>query len=176
MQLLRSDALDKVIHDCRREAFHLELQDEYGTSEGIEPFRNWLEGGRDEDYGWLRSWLDLVSDMTMHGATMRRARVVTVPHTDYTQWLLEVSRQNIAAGEEIRYIPRDRVDPNRLTTDDWWLLDDRTVAFTAFEPDGRLGGGAVTNDPRIVAYCREVRDYVWKAAIPYAEYTAHRTQ
>jgi hypothetical protein len=109
--------------------------------------------------------------MTSRGAVMRRARVVTVPHTHYTRWLLEVSRESVKAGEDIRYVPRHEVDSEKLTGDDWWLIDNDTVAFTAFEPDGRLGGGAITTDPRIVEYCREVRDYVWGIATPYDEYT-----
>jgi len=170
VQLWRVEALETLIRACKDEAFHLELQDDYNTEDGIEPFRLYLDGQTDDDYAWLADWLDLVRGMTVRGATMRRARIVTVPHSDYTQWLLGVSQANIEAGEDIRYVPRSRVDPQRLTTDDWWLLDHDTVAFTAFEPDGRLAGGAVTTDPRIVGYCREVRDYVWGIAVPYFDY------
>ncbi|WP_280397454.1 DUF6879 family protein [Nocardia carnea] len=170
MLLLRGEAFDRRIRECQHEAFHLELQDEYNTADGVDPYQNWLDGNPD-DYAWFQAWLSLVRDMTSRGAVMRRARVVTVPHTDYTRWLLEVSRESVNAGEDIRYLPRHEVDSEKLTGDDWWLFDNDTVAFTAFEPDGRLGGGAITTDPRIVEYCRSVRDYVWKIATPYDEYT-----
>lgn len=169
MLLLAGEALDRRIRDCQKEAFHLELQDEYNTTEGIAPFRAWLHG-QEDDYQWFQPWLGLVQDMTSRGAVMRRVRVVTVPHTDYTRWLLEVSRHSVDAGEDIRYIARDRIDPKKLTADDWWLLDDDTVAFTAFKPNGQLGGGAMTTDTRIVDYCRTVRDYVWTRAVSYADY------
>ncbi|MEG8179411.1 hypothetical protein GZH49_12820 [Nocardia terpenica] len=176
MQLLDSAALDALIRGCKNEAFHLELQDDYDSPEGDEPYHNWLEGGTEDDFAWFRDWLNLVRDLTGRGARMRRARVVTVPHTDYTRWMLEITRQNADAGEEVRYVPRHRVDPSRLSTDDWWLLDDATVAFTTFEPSGRFAGGAVTTDPRIVAHCRGVRDYVWEKAIPYRNYMEQSTQ
>ncbi|MFE3060789.1 DUF6879 family protein [Nocardia sp. NPDC059239] len=176
MKLLQGEAFDNLIRSSRREAFHLEVQDDYNTEDGIVPFRNWQQGRTDDDYEWLRGWLDLVRDMTMRGVAVRRARVVTVPHTTYTRWLVEVSRQNADAGEEIRYAPRHLVDSSRLTTDDWWLLDDETVVFTTFDEDGRFAGAAVTLDPRIIAYCQGVRDYVWSAAVPYAEYVALQTQ
>ncbi|BAW03873.1 conserved hypothetical protein [Nocardia seriolae] len=81
-----------------------------------------------------------------------------------------MSHQNITAGEEIRYLSRQLIDTDRLTTDDWWLFDDEAVAFTVFEPAGRWAGGALTTDRKIVNYIREVRDLVWEAAIPHAEY------
>lgn len=176
MKLLQGEAFDELIRSSQHQAFHLEVQDDYNTEDGVAPFRNWVEGRTDDDYEWLRGWLDLVRDMTTRGAVVRRARVVTAPHTDYTRWLLEVSRENVASGEEIRYAPRHLVDPQRLTADDWWLLDDSTVAFTTFEDDGRFAGAAVTQDRRIVAYCQEVRDYVWEAATPYADYVALQTR
>nr|WP_218022470.1 DUF6879 family protein [Nocardia amamiensis] len=61
-------------------------------------------------------------------------------HTDYTRWSLVVAHQNIAAGEEIRYLARRLIDPAELTTDDFWLFDDKLVAFTVFEPSGQFVG------------------------------------
>ncbi|MFC9894227.1 DUF6879 family protein [Nocardia sp. NPDC127579] len=174
MQLLPIESLESLIRASKREAFHLELQDDY-TADGDENFRAWLDGNTEDDYAWLRGWLNLVEDLTVRGGKMRRARVVTTPHTDYTRWLLEVSRQNIAAGEEIRYVPRHVVDARRLTTDDWWLLDDAAVMFTVFDQGGQFAGGALTTDPRIIAQCQEVRDYVWNLAIPFTEYAAAST-
>ncbi|UGT44205.1 hypothetical protein LTV02_12780 [Nocardia yamanashiensis] len=85
---------------------------------------------------------------------------------------MEVARLNAEVGEQIGYVPRHLVDATRLTDFDWWLLDDQTVTFTLFMPSGRIAGSVVTEDPRIAAYCQEVRDYVWSAAVPYAEYVA----
>ncbi|WP_327143023.1 DUF6879 family protein [Nocardia sp. NBC_01327] len=161
---------------CQREAFHLEVKDTYETPEESAPFGRFLAGEPD-DYSWLEGWLDRVRAMTARGVRVRRARVVTVPHTDYTNFALEVAIQcNSAAGEEIRYLPRNRIDPSLLTTDDWWLMDDETVAFTVFESTGRFVGGAVTTDPRIAAYIREVRDRVWEHAVPLADYVPQRTR
>ncbi|MEV6658376.1 DUF6879 family protein [Nocardia fluminea] len=170
MLLLEGEAFDNLLRSARQEAFHLEVQDIYSTPEETQPFRDFLNGVPAEDYSWLRGWLDLVAETTTRGVAVRRARVVTVPHTDYTRWLLEVSHQNAAAGEQIRYLSRHEMDPERLTVDDWWLFDRNSVAFTVFEPDGRWRGGALTTDPRIVAYCVRVRDLVWEAAVAHSEY------
>ena len=110
--------------------------------------------------------------MTAAEKQITRARIVTVPHVPYTQWGLAVAPLNIAAGEDIRWLPRHLAQDIDLTADDYWLFDNEIVVFTIFEPDGRFAGGASTTDPRIVRYCREVHDAVWQRAIPHERYVA----
>ncbi|HEX7660632.1 MAG TPA: hypothetical protein VF444_14255 [Pseudonocardiaceae bacterium] len=169
MQLLQGEAFDDLFRQFRETAFHLEVQDSYHTPDEAGPFELFL-AGQPDDFAWLQPWLDLVRTTTAAGKRITRARVVTVPHVDYTRWGLAVARHNIEAGEDIRYLPRHVVDPAELTTDDWWLFDDERVVFTVFEPTGRFAGGASTTDPAIVARCRAVHEQVWNTAIPHAEY------
>ncbi|WP_028927634.1 DUF6879 family protein [Pseudonocardia acaciae] len=169
MELLQGEAFDDLFRTFEREAFHLELQDSYHTPEETGPFRLFLDG-KDDDLGWHLPWLNLVREVTASGRRIRRARVVTVPHVDYTRWGLAVAEHNVAAGEDIRWLPRHLVDAGALTLDDYWLFDDERVVFTVFEPGGRFAGGAATVDPVIVRHCREVRDRVWQMAVPHGRY------
>ncbi|MBO0856541.1 MAG: hypothetical protein J2P18_22565 [Nocardia sp.] len=171
MLLVEGESFENLFREAQREAFHLEVEDTYQTPEESAPFRLFLNGGRD-DYEWLRPWLDLVTETTVRGVAINRVRVVSVPHSDYVRWSLKVAWQNTLAGEDIRYLPRDQVGADRLTADDWWLFDGRTVGFTVFEPSGRWAGAAVTTDARIVEYARQVKDLVWSRATPLAEYVA----
>ncbi|MET9490923.1 DUF6879 family protein [Nocardia sp. NPDC006630] len=170
MQQLDIEEVNNLIRSSKSEAFHLELLDDYESPGGDRPYRNWLAGGTEDDYAWFQDWLSLVREISSRGATMRRARVVTVPLTDYQRWMLEITRHNVDAGEEIRYLPRHLADRLQLGTDDWWLLDDAIVSFTTFDPAGNWVGGAVTSDPRIVAYCQGIRDYAWRLAVPYLDF------
>lgn len=169
MELLQGEAFEELFRSFTRDVFHLEVQDSYHTPEEAGPFHLFLTGQVD-DFEWHQPWLDIVRGATSAGKQIRRARVVTVPHVDYTRWGVTVAEHNIAAGEEIRWLPRHLIDPTALTADDFWLFDDDRVVFTVFEPDGRFAGGAATIDPRIVARCRAVRDQVWSAAIPHGRY------
>ena len=81
-----------------------------------------------------------------------------------------IAEHNIAAGEDIRWLPRHLIDTAELATDDYWLFDDNHVVFTVFTPNGAFMGGGATRDPVIVQHCRMVRDRVWEAAIPHAQY------
>jgi hypothetical protein len=77
---------------------------------------------------------------------------------------------NIAAGEDIRWLPRHQAEGIELPLDDFWLFDDERVVFTIFEPSGQFAGGAEITDPYIVERCRSVHQQVWQRAIPHAAY------
>src|SRR3989442_7192498 len=129
MYSLTGDELDELFRSPWQRAFHLELQDTYAVSGEFEPLRQFL-AGEPEDTSWQQPWLDLVREITGTGKMVQRVRVVSEPHTDYTRWALSVSPRNIAAGEEIRWIPRHSINPADLTGDDYWLFDDRLAAFS----------------------------------------------
>lgn len=152
-----------------RRAFHLEVQDAYSTPDEAGPFALFL-AGRPDDLEWHRPWLDLVRDVTASGVAVDRIRAISVPHGDYTRWGLSLAPHNIAAGEDIRWLPRRLVEDSQLPADDFWLLDDHRVMFTVFEPGGRFADGAFTSDATIAAYCRSVRDDLWPIAISHHEY------
>jgi hypothetical protein len=169
MRLLTGEAFDSLFRTFGRSAFHLEVQDTYETSEESEPLKLFLEG-KPDDFAWHQEWLQLMAETTKAGRSVTRARVVTVPHVDYVRWGLTVAELNIAAGEDIRWLPRHRAEGIELPLDDFWLFDDERVVFTIFEPTGQFAGGADTTDPYIVERCRSVHQQVWQRAIPHAAY------
>lgn len=169
MELLQGEAFTDLFRTFDRTAFHLEVQDTYHTPEESGPFQLFLNG-QDDDLAWFQQWSALVREVTSAGKAITRARVVTVPHVDYTRWGLTIAEHNIAAGEDIRWLPRHLIDPAELASDDYWLFDDNRVVFTVFTPNGVFEGGVATTDPVIVRHCRTVRDRVWEAAIPHAQY------
>ncbi|RZU49182.1 hypothetical protein EV385_0918 [Krasilnikovia cinnamomea] len=169
MRLLQGPLFEDLFRRFEHTAFHLEVDDTYDTPEESEPFRKFLAGEPD-DFAWHRAWLDLVRETTKSGRSVERVRVVSVPHVDYTRWGLTVAPLNIAAGEDIRWLPRDRLDGSDITADDFWLFDRSRVVFTVFTPDGAFCGGAETRDPAIVQRCVRVRDDLWTRAIPHSDY------
>ncbi|NEW29705.1 DUF6879 family protein [Nocardia cyriacigeorgica] len=159
MLLVQDDEFERLFHNADREAFHLELLDQYDTPEESEPFRKYLNGEPD-DYEWFQPWLNHVREVTDDGLAVRRARVVSEPHTDYTRFAKHVAWLNMEAGEDVRYVPRHLINGHDLTADDWWLFDDQLVAFTVFTSTGAWVGATVTVDPVIVDYVRRVKQKV----------------
>lgn len=170
MLLAQGETFDNLFEEANDEAFHLEVRDNYYPPD-YPPLARFLADEPD-NYEWFQPWLNHVENTTARGVAIRRARVVTVPHNDYTRYAKHVARLNVQAGEEVRYLPRHLIDPGDVTADDWWIFDDSVVAFTVFEPGeaGRWVGAAVTTDPHIVSYIRTVKQRVWSLAVPLSEY------
>lgn len=168
MQLLRSEAFTDLFKACEKDAFHLEVRDTYAVPSESEPLRRFLAGEEPAaDYG-DRPWTRLMREVTGRGVTVRRVRVVTEPLSDYQRWLLSVTSSNVAAGEDIRYVPRHL--ESAVGPDDFWLFDDRLVAFNLVDGEGRPAGLALTEDASIASICRFARDSLWSKATLYVDY------
>jgi len=172
MRLLHgADELRPVFATAQRTAFHLETRDDYATeseSDSLAAFR--ADETTDPGGEWFTGWTDHVAATVARGVTVRRARIVTEPHNLYTRYLLALSRHNVAAGEEIRYLARNLALPGDAATEDFWLFDERAVAFSLLDSRGFWVGAALTDEPAIVAHAVAIRDRVWPAATPFEEY------
>ena len=107
---------------------------------------------------------------TADGQRMARVRIVTEPHNDYTRFLLDLARINATAGEDIRYLPRDRAKDLDLPGHDFWLIDSSKVAVLRFGEDDVLLGAEIHDEPAVVVKHCYWRDVAWHYAIPVAEY------
>jgi Family of unknown function (DUF6879) len=159
----------KALLLASRRAWHLELRDTYNVRSEDEPFGRFLNEEPDR-YEWLEEWLTFIRKATAAGVTVQRARIVTVPHVDYTRFGLVVAPHNIEAGEDIRYLPRHLSEDIDFPKEDFWLFDDDTLVLSVFSADGRTAWFERASDPDLTAQCRAVRDQVWSRAIPFAEY------
>jgi hypothetical protein len=156
-------------------AFHLELRDAYGVTEEDEPFRKFL-AGQPDDLAWLASWLGHVRDATSAGVTIQRARVVTEPLNDYARFLLHaVTPANVAAGEDVRYLPRPGAAGIDLPGEDCWLLDDTALVLVTYHDDGRMDGFYLADDAELAARYARACAQVWARAIPYQQYLTMNT-
>ncbi|GAA5045473.1 DUF6879 family protein [Nocardia callitridis] len=148
---------------------HVEVQDSYQMPDEYEPLTVWRETGAIVETNGGRDWCRLVAETVARGVDVRRIRVVTVPHVEYTRWLLDACAPNVAAGEQIRYLPR-HVAAGHIPTDDFWLIDDAIVAFNTVDDDGAGEGVAVTTDQQIAKVCATAAQRLWEQGIDRVEY------
>jgi hypothetical protein len=99
-----------------------------------------------------------------------RGQELSEPHSDYTRFGLDLARVNVAAGEDIRYLSRDRAERLELPGYDFWLIDSPRVAIVRFGEDDVLGGAEIPADPAVVARQCLWRDLAWQHATPFAAY------
>lgn len=168
--LLTGHALAEFVLGYEHTAFRLETRERYSEAEEAEPLRRFLAG--QPDYAWNEEWAAMMRRRTADSQRMSRVRIVTEPHSDYTRFGIDLARVNVAAGEDIRYLPRAQAASLELPSYDFWLIDSSKVAILRFEEDDLLLGAAVVTDPAVVDCHSHWRDVAWSAAVPLAEYAA----
>jgi len=156
-------------------AFRLETRESYaGTSYDSPLFARWLDGHLpelDPDMPWKR----MVRAATAEGRQFARVRIVSEPWSDYTRYALWQSLQNIAAGEDIRYLSRQQAEavglPPALREHDYWLFDSRLLVVMHYDDatDG-LRHCEILDDPAVIVQHNYWRDAAWHYALPRDEY------
>ncbi|MEV7845992.1 DUF6879 family protein [Streptomyces cyaneofuscatus] len=163
-----------LIRSAERSAVHLEMRDVYAIPDEDERFAAWRQGERfdpDDRDSWWRPWLDLVQEVTAKGVRMRRARIVSEPPSEYIRYEHSFSFTNIAAGEEIRWLPRRSASGLALPGNDFWLFDGRLVQFNVFDGEGRWVHTDHTDDQATADRCSDSFEAVWERAVPHGTYT-----
>ncbi|MET8630945.1 DUF6879 family protein [Kitasatospora sp. NPDC004669] len=133
-----SDLLKATQHS----AVHLEMRDWYGVGEESTDFERFKQTGVHPDLdpeseGWA-GWVPLVRDTVSRGVIMRRARIVSEPVTDYIRFEHAGTAVNVAAGEQVRWLPRRLASDIALPGNDFWVFDGRLVEFNHFTDSGEL--------------------------------------
>lgn len=158
----------ELIAATARSAVHLEMRDSYDPD--TPQYREWL-AGEPRPVPASRAWYDLVREHTARGVRFRRARVVSEPVSAYIRFEHEATTGlNVAAGEDVRWLPRRRVSDLCLPGNDFWLFDDCLIRFHHFDGDGRVVEDELCGDPAVIAMCSSAFEAIWERAVPHADY------
>jgi Family of unknown function (DUF6879) len=148
-------------------AVHLEMRDYYAPDG---QFAAW-KAGTPRPVPAYPAWYDLVREHTARGVRFRRARIVSEPVSDYIRFEHEATAGlNVAAGEEVRWLPRRRASDLCLPGNDFWLFDGRLIRFHHFDGDGRVVEDELCEDPAVARMCSAAFEAVWERAVPHADY------
>lgn len=157
-------------------AVHLEMRDSYAVDYEAGPFARWRDGFRHDPAdraSWWRPWLDLIHDTVSRGVVVRRARIVSEPVSEYIRYEHSGTFTNVAAGEQVRWLPRRQASDLALPGNDFWLIDGRLVRWNHFTGDGASAGGELTTDPAVAKLCAGAFEAVWERGIPHDQYEIH---
>jgi hypothetical protein len=160
---------EDLLRGCRRSAVHLEMRDAYTP---VDPwYQAWLAGNTEEFERRLkRPFLDLIRDVTARGVQVRRARIVSEPVSDYIRFEHATTASNVAAGEQVRWLPRRNASDLCLPGNDFWVFDGEWVQFNHFTGDGAIAGPENRGEPAVVELCAAAFETVWERAIPHEGY------
>ncbi|MET7914752.1 DUF6879 family protein [Streptomyces avermitilis] len=171
--MMQVPTFEELLAKARHSAVHLEMRDGYMTSDPA--YIDWKAGVRNapvDSDPEFRDWLDWVRAATRRGVTIRRARVFSVPESDYIKFEHHVSDANVEAGEEIRWLPRRRATDIAFPGNDFWVFDNELVLVLHFTGDGESPEDwlELTTDPKVLALCTSAFEAVWERAIPHEAY------
>jgi hypothetical protein len=168
-ELLTGDAFRRLFDNFERTARRLETRDRYSSPVDDRTVRQFL-AGEALDLGWVAPWFDRVRAATAAGKRFERVRVVTEPLSDYKRYEMVVCRHTVAAGEDIRYLPRTQARALGLPDSDFWVFDSATLALLHFTDADVFRGAELVHDPDEVARHERWIDVAQQHAIPYAQY------
>ncbi|MBC3844044.1 hypothetical protein GXW82_39180 [Streptacidiphilus sp. 4-A2] len=170
-ELPDAHSFEKLMDAAERSAVHLEMRDVYEVDASDEDFQHWRRTGRRrEDPEYWSEWSDLIGRATARGVSVRRARIVSEPVTEYIRFEHAGTDSIIAAGEAVRWTPRRNVSDIALPGNDFWLFDDRVVRFGFFSGDGSYTGEEWTELSAVVRLCTAAFAAVWERGVAHEEY------
>ncbi|MCI3245320.1 DUF6879 family protein [Streptomyces spinosisporus] len=160
---------EELFRDCRESAVHLEMRDSYMKSDPS--YVDWTAGIAIDPAERWADWLALVTEATSRGVKVRRARIVSEPVSQYIRFEYEVTNGlNIAAGEEVRWLPRRRTTGIALPGNDFWLFDSALLLVNHFDGNGECLDPVLSTDPQEIKLCADAFESVWQLGIPHTDY------
>ncbi len=169
MTSISEDEFDRLLTSFEREALHLEMRDAYGTAVELPHMAKWAAGEPD-DLQWLAGWCDLLREHVAAGRSVRRARVVSEPLSDYQRWSYGIAHPMVEAGEDIRWVPRRLVSSIALPGNDFYLFDGRLAVFLLYAGNGLAVDRITSTEPADIQLCRSAFEATWNLSIPHSEY------
>ncbi len=159
----------ELLAPAQRSAVHLEMRDGYMRSDPA--FIAWKNGTLLEDREVVTMWHDVIGKAVGRGVVVRRARIISEPVTDYIAWEHSVTAStNIAAGEQVRWLPRRQASDLALPGNDFWLFDETLVLWNHFTGDGEFADTEETQDPGAAKLCSMAFEAVWERGIDHERY------
>lgn len=148
----------------------MEVRDNYDSDT---PSRLRFEAGEDlDEERRFDEWRTLIRQATREGRLFRRVRVVSTPLGAHSRFSVRFAALNNEAGEDIRYLTRDRAAALGLPNHDYWLFDSRLLVHLPFDDEDRLLDCEVIEDPAEIVQHNYWRDVAWHHAIRRDDFAA----
>ncbi|MCX4550502.1 hypothetical protein OG204_14220 [Streptomyces sp. NBC_01387] len=161
------EILDFFREGFEHTAWRLETRRDYAADQGTEEYREFLRGVA-PPHDTTSPWFVNAREQTARGKRIERVRLIDEPPSDNQQYLLATTPDNLAAGEDIRFMTRPDANQLGLPEYDFWLFDSRTMAvFNWDDPARRM---ELTSDPGMVLRACQARDAAWHHAARYEEF------
>jgi hypothetical protein len=166
---ITDEQFEDLLLSFEYDAIHLETRDAYGTETELPHMAEWA-AGKPDSLDWLQGWCDTLRGAVKAGKSVRRARIVSEPLSDYQRWSHSIAQPMVDAGEDIRWVPRRLASSVAFPGNDFYLFDNRLAVFLLYTGNGLAAGKLTSTDPSDIRLCRSSFEAAWKLSIPHSEY------
>lgn len=158
-----------LLRSAERSAWHMELRDGYTPDDP--DWLDWQAGNRFDPAERWADWYGLIRGTVSRGVSVRRVRLVSEPVTAYIRFEYDVTAaHNIGAGEQVRWLPRQKADGLLVPCSDFWVFDGHVVLWNHFAGDGSWVGEERSDDPEVAKLCSSSFEATWERGIPHEDY------
>ncbi|MFI8810547.1 MULTISPECIES: DUF6879 family protein [unclassified Streptomyces] len=164
----------ELLAQCTTSAVHLETRDVYAVDEEDQDLKAWRSGelaSLGDRSAWWGPFHDAVADAVGRGIAVQRARVVSLPATEYIQFEHACTPRNVAAGEDVRWLPREQALGLVLPAHDFWLFDGRLIRWHHFAGDGTHLRDGLDDRQDVAEQTAAAFRAVWGRSVPHEEFT-----
>lgn len=158
-----------LLRSAEHSAWHMELRDGYTPDDP--DWLDWQAGNRFDPAERWASWSRLIRATVDRGVGVRRVRLVSEPVTAYIRFEYDVTTaHNIGAGEQVRWLARQKAAGLLVPCSDFWVFDSQVVLWNHFAGDGSWVGEERSDDSELAKLCASSFEAAWERGIPHEDY------
>lgn len=174
-ELLRGEALFALFTEATSSIRRFSVRDQYDEPSEQPTIARFMARELDAPQfaAESREYLDNVRVKVAAGVRYQRVEVVPEPLTDYLRfdvWIRHL--YHCPAGEDVRYLDRDRANTLQLPNHDFWTFDRERLVLLYFTAGDQLIGAELVSDFDMVARHEAWLDKAHQAATPHVEFLA----
>lgn len=167
MELISVEERNKLIVSARVR-LKLELRDRYAVDDVT--FAAWRRGDAVTVRERMAATGRRVAAETADGVIQRRIKVISEPASEYMRFAWDISGPLVAAGEDIRWLPRRLASPLLLPGNDVFVLDGAMALFNVLDGDDGRAEQQLWTEAEVVKQCQAAFEAAWQVAIPHSGY------
>ncbi len=158
-----------LLRSAEHSAWHMESRDSYTPDDS--DWVDWKAGRFFDPAERWAGWSNLVRAAVRRGVAVHRIRIVSEPVSDYIRFEYDVTAaHNLAAGEQVRWLPRQEGASLLIPCSDFWLFDSQVVLWNHFAGNGSWVREEQSSDPALAKTCASSFGAAWERAIPHQVY------
>lgn len=175
--------LSELFANYSKEAFRLELLQQYIVPEEWDNFLQFKETGIAKGYSELDEYIESAKEKVKTGKRHIRARVYVRPISEYLKFETQIGYiPQESVGIELLFLEANTfksllsaLNINQNNVADFWLFDNSILAIMEYDSEGRYLGHKITNDSTIVNQCALLRNEFIKTGHPFSYFLAEQS-